>query len=178
MLIKLQCKKPDLKFRADNNSVLTGYCFLFNEVAHGAAEGPECMSPNMNIRISDDCLLLRAHDSSKILGKVHNNLFFEDDDKGLRFKITSFPGTELGRETETLIRQKLLDGVSIGFVENQSSQSGGITVQSDITIREMSIVSRPAYPSARIEERAKLIFEKPKRKKMFNDNPLPPEILC
>ena len=175
-LLKLRCKKPFLR---SQGNCLTGFAFKFSEVAQ-VWGGDERMSENMSIRIDPDALLLRGHNPDKILGKVGKNLSFENDPEGLRFKVSKLPDTELGRETDQLIKEGLLDGVSIGFLANESRIEDGVTIQDDIKIIELSLVSRPAYDTGRIDtQRAKLIFEKKKPYKKFNQNkkePLPPEL--
>ena len=175
---KLRCKTADLRFN-DGQSLLSGFAFKFNEIAE-IWGGSERMSEDMKIRIDPDALLLRGHNPDKILGKVGKNLSFEDHAEGLRFKISKLPDTELGRETKQLIKEGLLDGVSIGFIPNETRVEDGVTIQDDIKLVEISLVSRPAYESGRID-RAKLIFEtkKPYKKvKKLDKKPLPPEVLC
>ena len=164
-----------LKAETEKDQVLSGYAFRFDEVAE--VYGGERMDPEMDIHIDPDTFLLRGHDPDKILGKVGKNLSFENRKDGLYFRVSKMPDTELGRETGELIQMGLLDGVSIGFIENKSRMEGDINVMEDIKIMEVSLVSRPAYDSGRIEDRAKLIMEKkkPYRKVNYMDKK-PPEL--
>ena len=163
-----------LKAEPARDCAFAGYAFRFNEVAQFWWE--ERMDPDIKIRVAPDACLLRSHNPDKILGKVGVNLEFEADDKGLFFRALWMPATELGRETQTLVKAGLLDGVSAGFYDIKSKFKDKILVYSEILIREISICSFPVYQSGRIEQKAELIFEKKKPYKKF-EKEKPPELI-
>lgn len=163
-----------LRSEPEKDQALSGYAFRFDEIAE--VYGGERMDPEMEIHIDPDTFLLRGHDPDKILGKVGKNLSFENKEDGLFFRVSKMPDTELGRETSELIKMGILDGVSIGFMENRSrTDEDGINVMEDIKIMEISLVSRPAYESGRLD-RAKLVMEKKKPYRKVNDDKKPPEM--
>ena len=158
----------------EGENSLSGYVFRYDEVADYMGE--ERMSPDMTIHVSPEAFLLRGHDPDKILGKVGKNLEFENRDDGLYFKVKSLPDTELARETMELIKAEILDGVSVGFMDKKSSMDAdGVQVFEKIEVKEISIVSMPAYDSGRIDKKAKLVIDKKQPYKKVKE-PMPPEM--
>ena len=170
--------KRAVKFRnePEKDSVLSGYAFRYDEVAE--YWGEERMSPDIIVRVDPDCLLLRGHNPDKILGRHGINLEFENKKEGLYFRVLSLPDTELGKETEKLFRMGILNGVSVGFFEKQSrTDENKILVFEEILLKEISIVSWPAYDSGRIEKKAEIVYETKKPyKKVSDTKEKPPDL--
>ena len=60
--------------------------------------------------------------------------------------------TEKARETRQLVAEGVLDGLSIGFLPKASKREGERRLISEAELAEISIVSTPAIPSARVRE--------------------------
>lgn len=146
--------KRNFKFenRADDNSALQGYAFLFSETAEGWL-GKERFSPDLQVEIHPRCSLLRDHDSSKVLARVGANMSVKTDDQGLYFSVSKLPDTQLARETESLVKTGVLSGASVGFTVITERTENKINVFESIKLYEISLVVFPYYESSEVRDR-------------------------
>ena len=102
-----------------------------------------------------------GHRRDRLLGRFPDGgLVLTDTPTALRFNLT-LPDTADGRDTATLIRDRILQGVSIEFVRRQTRPEGRVLIVSTGTLRGMALVDRPAYPRAQVEEIRHLIEANP-----------------
>jgi HK97 family phage prohead protease len=103
-----------------------------------------------------DVVALFNHDPNLVLGRTTNGtLDLQIRDKGLGYAITP-PDTTLGRDTVTLLRRQDLTGASFAFsiakggeVWTQAADGTAIrTVTAVGELYDVSVVTRPAYPSS------------------------------
>lgn len=103
-----------------------------------------------------DVLALFNHDENQVLGRsTSGTLEVSRNDKGLMYAITP-PDTQLGRDVVTLLRRSDLTGASFAFSvapggEMWSQEGDGPatrTVTKVGNLYDISVVSRPAYPSS------------------------------
>jgi HK97 family phage prohead protease len=103
-----------------------------------------------------DVLALFNHDENQVLGRsTSGTLEINRTDKGLAYAITP-PDTQLGRDVVTLLRRSDLTGASFAFSVAQGGerwdQSGDGPATRTVTrvenLFDISVVSRPAYPSS------------------------------
>lgn len=164
------------------DAVICGFCFKYDEIADintWFSSHKERMSKNLIVNVDPDCYLLRGHDSNSLLGKVNKNLFFEDRKEGLFFKVSSFPDTQLAKDTKALIDSEILSGLSIGFFEEKSREEKDVKVLESIRLVELSFVTWPAFDSGRVSERATINYLKKKPyEKVKKENQKPPELIC
>ena len=105
-----------------------------------------------SVRIDPDQPPMLFRDHSTPIGKI---TALEDRDDGLH--ITGhISATATGDDTLTLIRDGVLDRMSIGFepvaADETRDSDGTLITRTDTIIREASIVPFPAYPTAQITE--------------------------
>lgn len=107
-----------------------------------------------------DIRALADHDSTKLLGRTSNStLRVAETDKGLAVEI-DIPDTSYGRDVRELVRRRDIRGLSFGFKVRQSGQrfvkEGGLTIRElhDIDLKEVSIVSQPAYQDTAVALRS------------------------
>ena len=88
--------------------------------------------------------LLSQHDAKQPIGVA---TFLEERDAGLygEFRITE---TRHGNDQLALVRDGALDAFSVGFVPISHAKRGGVTVRTEVKLREVSLVTFPAYESA------------------------------
>lgn len=94
--------------------------------------------------------LLFEHDRTRVIGKITN---FEDSFDGLYIKAKI---SEAESEIKTKLQEGLYDSFSIGFVEIKSTPiftNGEFTENqiTEIALKEVSLVSFPAYKQAKFE---------------------------
>lgn len=112
----------------------------------------EVLSPGCftkSIRESKDIRLLLEHDDSRLLARTKNgSLRLSDDEFGLHFE-ADLPETTDGDNLVEMLRTKLLDQLSFGFISINDKYEvvGGDEQRTILEARliEISVVSNPAY---------------------------------
>lgn len=102
-----------------------------------------------------DIRLLYEHDPRKPLAStVNRSLTLKDTKTELRFKAQVYALTSWASDILGGIRSGLVTGISPGFiVKHAASDANGLRRIVDANLIELSIVSQPAYPDARVAER-------------------------
>jgi len=88
--------------------------------------------------------LLSQHDANRPLGRAVD---MAETDAGLlgSFRVSD---TAHGRDQLELVRDGVLGAFSVGFVPLQAKRDGSITVRTEVALREVSLVTFPAYEGA------------------------------
>ena len=131
----------------------TGYAAVFNSdseplpfierIAPGAFRG--------SLRNRNDIKMLWNHDSGQPLASTRaGNLRLTEDDRGL-FVEALLPRTTLGNDVRELVSTGIVDSMSFGFTVarggDEWSVDGSVRTLKKVVLREVSIVSFPAYPA-------------------------------
>jgi HK97 family phage prohead protease len=136
---------------------LSGYAIRFNEKSVDLGGFFEVVAPEALDRTAAERPDLRAlwqHDAAAVLGRASaGTLDYSVDRNGLRVAIAT-PNTQLGRDAAESVRRRDVDAMSFSFgtlVDDWQAQ-GDVVLRTlrDITVREVSIVSWPAYPTTSI----------------------------
>ena len=160
-------KSAKLEIRTGEGPVLSGYGFAFNETTEDGVYGRERFSPDCQIDFPKKCFLLRDHDRSKVLGRRGKNLTIEKDSKGLVFSVDKLPKTPLAEETRELIKQGIIEDVSVGFIDKDSEVKNHVRTFNHIELHEISILPNGYYETGQVSARENK-----------ETKPLPPELLC
>lgn len=89
------------------------------------------------------------HDSTSTpIGKVQT---YEVTEQGLEV-VAKLSSTEKATEVHTLLKEGILDSFSIGVRPIESFDEDGVTVWTKAELFEISVVNRPAFKTARINE--------------------------
>lgn len=99
-----------------------------------------------------------GHDTNKVIGRVKNgSLELENTADELRFVI-HLPDTQEARDYHNLVKDGYVSGVSFGMivVKETNEVRDGIRYRyiNECALREISIVSEPAYPDNFVDARA------------------------
>lgn len=129
----------------------------------GGYEFDEWLEPGVfgeTLRSGDDVRLLLEHDSRSLLARSKaGNLRLRDTARGLEFE-ADLPDTQLARDALENIRAKNYPGMSFGFVPKEMARSyedsGRLrsVAHKAATLREISIVSLPAYAKTSVALRS------------------------
>ncbi len=93
-----------------------------------------------------------GHRRDRLLGRYPDGgLILRDTPERLRFELT-LPDTMDGRDAATLVRQRILTGVSIEFIRRKTYADGRVLVVTQGALRGISLVDRPAYPRSQVEQ--------------------------
>lgn len=107
-----------------------------------------------------DVRALVDHDAGKLLGRTSNNtLRIIETPAGLSVEV-DVPDTTYARDLRELVRRRDVRGLSFGFKVREGGQrfikEGGFTIRelTDIDLREVSVVSLPAYQDTSVAIRS------------------------
>jgi HK97 family phage prohead protease len=131
----------------------------------GGHEFEEWLEPGVfgeTLRSGADVRLLLEHDTRALLARTKaGNLRLRDATRGLEFE-ADLPDTQLARDALENIRAKNYPGMSFGFVPKDMLRSYGdngrlrSVAHRSATLREVSIVSMPAYAKTSVALRSVL----------------------
>lgn len=140
----------DLKAAAADGAI-EGYASLFGEVDQGGdivAAGAYGASLSKLAAQDRKVKMLWQHDPSQPIG-VWEEL--REDDRGLWVKGRILTEVEKGREAIALIKAGSIDGLSIGYrTINAQKDDGGNRVLKEVDLWEVSLVTFPMLPTARV----------------------------
>ena len=168
---ELRSLRVKVEKRADDDGkvTVTGYAAIFGEWAQiwDWMEESVARGAFANSLRTADVRAYFDHDRGRVLGRSSaGTLRIEEDAKGLRVEI-DLPDTTDGRDVATLIERGDVDGLSFGFSvlrqEWDETVSPARRTILEVDLREVSIVSEPAYDGTSIALRSLEEARKEKR---------------
>lgn len=143
-MLRFDCKSLDA------SGVFTGYAARFNSADLGRdLIQPGAFAESLATRGASGVRMLFQHDPSEPIGTW---LELREDTRGLFVRGRLISEIARGREVLSLMRAGAIDGLSIGFrtVEGRTNPKSGIRRLSKIDLWEISIVTFPMHPGARV----------------------------
>ena len=108
-----------------------------------------------SITWSENTMLTLQHDRGKALARVGAGMVLHDSETSLVMRAV-MPRTQMGEDTLTLVRDRVLTGLSLEFLPTRTRQENRTTVIEAARMTGLSIVDVPAYSESVIaRERAK-----------------------
>ena len=138
--------------RVDAEGRFSGYASLFGVTDLAGDElQPGAFAASLARRGVDGVKLLYQHDPAAPIGRW---LDIAEDRKGLRVMGQLHAEVEKAREVASLMRAGILDGLSIGFrtVKARTEPRTGIRRVSEVDLWEISVVTFPMLPGARVTD--------------------------
>lgn len=179
MTAKLEAEKRSLvkqvETRADGSkTTVSGYAAIFGEEADIGGWFTEVIARGAFTKtlLTADVRAYFAHDTGRVLGRISaGTLRLKEDDKGLAVEI-DLPDTSDGRDVRTLIDRGDITGMSFGFLVLRQEWDETIDPPKrtvlEIELREVSIVSEPAYDGTSVALRSLDEARKEKRQQNFS----------
>lgn len=90
--------------------------------------------------------LLWQHRTGSVIGSIEKIV---EDGRGLRV-IGRVGGGERGRWVASMVKGKAIDGLSFGYRVRRSARRDGVRELMDLDLVEVSVVSNPMQPLARV----------------------------
>jgi HK97 family phage prohead protease len=137
-----------------------GYAIVFNVKSEDLGGFREIIMPEAVARTLREGLDVRAlvdHDSSKVIGRTSaGTLALTVDRHGLKVSIDP-PKTSIARDLVESVRRGDISGMSFSFrtLDDQWRMEDGLPIRevTDMRIREVSVVTFPAYSATEISAR-------------------------
>ena len=143
--------------------VIRGYAIVFDRLSENLGGFREIIRPGAVDRTLKDGVDLRAlvdHDSAKLIGRLTaGTLRVEKDGHGLRVEIDP-PDTTVGQDIVESIKRRDTTGMSFAFQEIPDTGDWDFKTDpptrfvTDMLVREVSVVTFPAYPQTDVAMRA------------------------
>lgn len=141
--------------KIQDGHVIAGYASLFGAVDQGndvVAQGAYAASLAALTAKGGQVKMLWQHDPALPIG-IWDEV--REDDKGLWVKGRLLDTVEKGREAIALIEAGAIDGLSIGYRTRKASKNTkGQRLLNELELWEVSLVTFPMLPSARIAAKA------------------------
>ncbi len=140
---------------------LSGYAAVFDTWSEDLGGFRERIRPGAFAKTlaESDVRALYNHDSRFLLGRTSNGtLKLAEDDKGLRYELT-LPETSYARDLAVSVERGDISSNSFAFAPVRDTWKDSYTKRElyEVQLFEISPVTFPAYPEARLSLRAKLI---------------------
>lgn len=131
----------------------TGYASLFGVPDLGRdVVAPGAFAASLAARGASGVRMLWQHDPAEPVGRW---LSLAEDARGLRVAGQLNLAVQRGRELDALLREGALDGLSIGFrTQRATPERGGLRRLHSLDLWEISLVTFPLQPGARIAVKA------------------------
>ena len=133
-----------------DDGIIEGYAAVFDvEDKSGDIFAPGAFRQSLADKGPAGIKLLYQHNPSEPIGRW---LDLHEDGKGLFARGELIPNVSRSQDVLTLIRAGILDGLSIGFnaVKARTDRATGIRTIFEIDLWEISIVTFPMHPQARL----------------------------
>lgn len=150
MTLKIDTKFQPLDLKAAKDGTIEGYASLFGIEDKGAdmvMPGAYAKSLQSKALKGEKVKMLWQHDPSQPIG-VWNEV--REDTKGLWVKGTILSEVAKGREAKALMEAGAIDGLSIGYRTIAADRVGDVRQLKEIEIWEVSLVTFPMLPEARV----------------------------
>ncbi|WP_439618316.1 HK97 family phage prohead protease [Shinella sp.] len=158
---------------SDGNTVV-GYAAVFGETTDIGGFFREVIARGAFTKTlqTADVRAYYGHERARLLGRSSaGTLRLAEDAKGLAVEI-DLPDTSDGRDVRTLIERGDITGMSFGFIVTRQEwdETGDIPTRTifEVELREVSIVSEPAYDGTSVALRSLDEARKEKRQQNFN----------
>lgn len=152
----------DLRAETDGRTI-KGYAIVFNTLSENLGGFKERIRPEFVDRTLREGLDVRAlidHDSGKVIGRISaGTLKLQKDRRGLR-SVISPPNTSYANDLIESVDRGDISGMSFAFRTTPDgedwSEEDGLLIRDvlDGWIREVSVVSFPAYPDTSVALRS------------------------
>lgn len=143
-MTELETRSFEVRLDADTMEFV-GLAVPYNQRANIGGVYEEEFAPGA-IRSVEGVKVFWQHE--EVIGKLISG---RDTEAGfeVRGAISDIP---LGRQAHTLLRDGVIDKLSVGFVPVEQTREGNVITRTSVLLREVSLVNFPAYDGASISE--------------------------
>lgn len=149
----------ECRVEADDNRRIIGHAIVFNSPSVDLGGFREIIAPEAVDRSLREALDIRAlvdHDSAKVLGRTRaGTLTLQKDTRGLKTIIEPDLQITYAGDLFRSVKRGDVSGMSFGFrvIEDEWNYEGQMPVRTvtDMTVREVSVVTFPAYERTNVE---------------------------
>ncbi|MYD90075.1 MAG: hypothetical protein F4Y08_07015 [Caldilineaceae bacterium SB0662_bin_9] len=141
----------------DTSRMLSGTLVRYGDTAELSWGDKERFEPGAFGNVADVDLILNVqHDRAKPLARSGGGgISLDDTSERLRMEAT-LPDTADARDVLSLIRHRVLRGLSVEFYPVRSRREGDVVVISEAKLKNVAVVDRPAYKQSTLDWRHKM----------------------
>lgn len=141
----------EVEFRLDTTEerTITGLAVPYGQDANIGGAYVERFAPGAIDSIEDVKIFYGHNHDSLPIGKV---IAGRETDAGYEITAKLTTGVQAADETLALMRDGVLNKFSVGFVPVEQERDGNTITRTKVSLKEVSVVSYPAYSSASITE--------------------------
>lgn len=157
--------------RADGRT-LRGHAAVFNVLSEDLGGFRERIAPGAFADVlDDDVRLLVDHEPPPLARTKAGTLRLHEDERGLAFE-ADLPDTTAARDLRESVSRGDVDGASFRFVVSEEQWEGDVrTIVRVGQLRDVTVATYPAYPTASIELRSRNTTGGERRQKGANMDP-------
>ena len=141
--IEIRSPEPDSR-------ILEGIVITYGEKANGDY-GPERFEAG-SLEYGD-CILNVQHDRGRPIARTPDTLQLIDSKESLRLR-ADLPETREGTDALTMVRNRILQGLSVEFRAIQERLEAGVRVITRARLTGIGLVDSPSYEGSRVEARS------------------------
>jgi len=148
------------EMRAQAGNTIAGYAAVFNSWSEDLGGFIETIRPGAfgrAIRERQDVVCLFNHDNNRVLGRVRSGTLELREDKAGLYYECRVPNSPTGRDVYEAIKRGDVSQCSFGFSNPTDvwSRDGSRRELLDLTLCDVSPVTRPAYQATSVEARGR-----------------------
>ncbi len=143
--------------RADeeNGRLLSGVAVRYGDIARIPGIGREAFEAGAFGNLAEaDVVLTSHHERSRPLARTGGGGLVLEDGAGELRVIAELPNTREADDTLTLVRSKVLRGLSVEFGTIRETRRGGVRMIQTARLFRIGVVDTGAYPQSTVEARA------------------------
>ena len=151
----------------DDSGLFEGYASVFDRIDEGRdVVIPGAFKRSIEERGTGGIKLLWQHDPSELIGKIEE---IYEDQRGLYVKGRLLLNLQRAREALSLMRDRALDGLSIGFrtLKSRMDEVKKVRLLKEVDLWEVSLVTFPMQPEARISSFKNIPIRTPREYETF-----------
>ena len=158
---EMEVRSMDIELRSEDTKdmIISGYAITFNSESRDLGGFKEIIDKRAldNLDLSDVALLYQHKPDDILASSNSKTMTLQVTEKGLYFR-AELANTQLGRDTYELIKRGDLKSMSFGFNVEKDDWNVRTTphtrnIRKIKTLKELSIVTFPAYKSSSVAKR-------------------------
>ena len=132
-----------------DGNVLSGTVMRYGEIAKGVPRPERFLPGSLSF---EDVILNVQHDRGRPIARTPETLVLTDSNESLELR-ADVPETREGTDALLLVKQRILQGLSVEFRSVKEHYEAGVRVIEKAVLSGIGLVDKPAYVGSTVEAR-------------------------